>query len=344
MANEQVKLYPDASSLMNSNQCQFQEKMFIFEQVDSSEEVKGNIGVVDSPPPRSAFQPAAQHVVPTLKHCYVRPIQAAQSDIYHIQCHLKGTGSVLAQSAQDDSPVGGTQPTGSQSPSVSPGETVGVGQHSILGHQCPTTHVTSIHLYAHHPRPHASRRHRASPKNTGCGVWRGCGAWRGWGASTSDALVSVSPSRCEGDEARLVGGDYTVDPGLIAGHSGEDCWEIRLSTTNSKTHHSCLDPAAVLLTHYRPTRVALRREEHLGAGNLCIKSKLRQTLMKWPEVCTLACQGQLPSGATCPPTILVLSGAVPHAEERHENTPLRAFALLSSGLDVGSDSRACQRI
>lgn len=80
-----------------------------------------------------------------------------------------------------------------------------------------------------------------------CGL-RG-GGWWWWQTSTGDTEVAVSPSGREGDEAWLVAGDMTVDPGLILGHSGVDSWDIRLGTTDSKTHNSLLDPETVLLAH-----------------------------------------------------------------------------------------------
>lgn len=41
-----------------------------------------------------------------MKHGYVGPSDVAQSDIGHICCGLKGVGSILIQTAQNDGPLG----------------------------------------------------------------------------------------------------------------------------------------------------------------------------------------------------------------------------------------------
>lgn len=41
-----------------------------------------------------------------MKHGYVRPSDVAESDVCHICCGLKGVGSILIQTAQNDGPLG----------------------------------------------------------------------------------------------------------------------------------------------------------------------------------------------------------------------------------------------
>lgn len=59
------------------------------------------------------------------------------------------------------------------------------------------------------------------------------------------------PVALEADEARLVGGDEAVDPGLILRHSGVDSWETGQSAASAETHHAGLDPPRVVLADQR---------------------------------------------------------------------------------------------
>ncbi len=97
----------------------------------------------------------------------------------------------------------------------------------------------------------------------GRGCWRQRGRWR-WQAGAGDAQVTVSPSGCEAEEARLVGGDVAVDPGIILRHFCIDSWEIGQSTFSPKTHDSYLHPATVLLGHHWTAWVSLWGEKPLG--------------------------------------------------------------------------------
>ena len=47
-----------------------------------------------------------------------------------------------------------------------------------------------------------------------------------------------------------------------------------------------------------------------------------------PNLCRLACQGQLPAGLSSPPTILLLSGVIPHT--RQESILMEVRLLYST--------------
>lgn len=56
-----------------------------------------------------------------IKHGYVGPSDVAESDIRHICCGLKGVGSILIQTAQNDGPLGRYRRAVVQSPRVRTG-------------------------------------------------------------------------------------------------------------------------------------------------------------------------------------------------------------------------------
>lgn len=67
----------------------------------------------------------------------------------------------------------------------------------------------------------------------------------------------VSRGGHKGDEARLVGGDLAVDPGLVLWYPSVDSWEIGLSAAYPKAHHSSLDPNGAVFNHQWASRVTL---------------------------------------------------------------------------------------
>lgn len=77
------------------------------------------------------------------------------------------------------------------------------------------------------------------------------------GQEDGGGLTGGSGGAWGADEARLVGGDLAVDPGLVLGHSGVDSWEFSLSTADSKADHSGLDPPGAIFNHHGAARVAL---------------------------------------------------------------------------------------
>lgn len=71
----------------------------------------------------------------------------------------------------------------------------------------------------------------------------------------------VSRGGHKGDEARLVGGDLSVDPGLVLWYPSVDSWEIGLSAAFPKAHHSSLDPNGAVFNHQWASRVTLHTSD-----------------------------------------------------------------------------------
>lgn len=71
----------------------------------------------------------------------------------------------------------------------------------------------------------------------------------------------VSRGGYKGDEARLVGGDLAVDPGLVLWYPSVDSWEIGLSAAYPKAHYSSLDPNGAVFNHQWASRVTLHTSD-----------------------------------------------------------------------------------